>query len=243
MTFSIITVCYNAATTLEATLQSVAAQTCTDKEYIVVDGRSTDGTPALLARYAATINLLICEPDDGIYDAMNKGLRAASGDYVCFLNAGDTFHAPDTLQRLAESIASCAAPPDVLYGETAIVGADGRFLRMRRLRAPQDLTWRSFRQGMVVCHQAFYARTAIAPPYDLRYRYSSDVDWCIRVMKRATTLHNSGLVLADYLAEGATTRHRMASLVERFRIMAHHYGWLSAIGLHVGFVFRLLFKR
>ena len=77
--------------------------------------------------------------------------------------------------------------PAVLYGDTNIVDSDGNFLHPRRLSPPEDLTWKSFRQGMLVCHQAFYARIdfAIATPYDQQYRYSADVDWCIRVMKAA----------------------------------------------------------
>ena len=97
---------------------------------------------------------------------------------------------------------------------------------------------------MLVCHQAFYARTdfAIATPYDLRYRYSADVDWCIRIMKAAAKenvpLHNLHMVVANYTEEGQTTLHHRESLLERFRVMTRHYGWLSTIAMHVWFVFR-----
>lgn len=89
--FSVITICYNDALHLERTLRSVAEQkeTFPSIQYIVVDGASTDATPKLLAQYGETVDLLISEPDKGIYDAMNKGLKAVRGDYVCFLNSGD----------------------------------------------------------------------------------------------------------------------------------------------------------
>ena len=78
---------------------------------------------------------------------------------------------------------------------------------------------------MLVCHQAFFARRDLVEPYDLRYRFSADFDWCIRIMKKADVLHNTHLTLIDYLNEGMTTRNHKASLKERFRIMSRHYGW------------------
>ena len=116
---------------------------------------------------------------------------------------------------------------------------------MRRLSTPDTLTWKSFKQGMLVCHQAFLARRelAVASPYDLRYRFSADFDWCIRIMKKAKCLHNTRLTIIDYLNEGMTTRNHKASLKERFRIMAKHYGWISTIAHHGWFVIRLFYKR
>ena len=173
---------------------------------------------------------------------MNKGIRLATGDYLCFLNAGDELHEDDTLLQMVHSLP--AGPlPDVLYGETAIVDEEGHFLRMRRHAAPERLTWKSFRKGMMVCHQAFFARRELAVPYDLRYRFSADFDWCIRILKKSHCVHNTHLTLIDYQNEGMSTRHRRASLLERFRIMAHHYGWCSTVLRHIGFVFRLLYKR
>ena len=235
--FSVITVCYNAAAVIEDTIQSVISQTYHHVEYIIVDGASKDGTLDIIARYRDRIATLVSEPDKGLYDAMNKGLLLATGDYVCFLNAGDSFHEDDTLQQMVHTIREPGLP-DVLYGETALVDAEGHFVRMRRLQAPEHLTWHSFRQGMLVCHQAFFAKRTLAEPYDLRYRFSADFDWCIRIMKKAKVLHNTHLTLIDYLDEGMTTRNHKASLRERFRIMAKHYGWLSTVAHHAWFVVR-----
>ena len=128
--------------------------------------------------------------------------------------------------------------PDVLYGETAIVDQDRHFLRMRRLSAPETLTWKSFKQGMLVCHQAFFPRHTLVEPYNLKYRFSADFDWCIRIMKKARTLHNTHLTIIDYLEEGMTTRNQKASLKERFRIMAKHYGLIGTVAHHAWFVIR-----
>ena len=240
--FSVITVTYNARPLLEDTIQSVISQTYHHVEYIIVDGGSHDGTQTLIDKYREHIACVVSEPDRGLYDAMNKGIRLATGDYLCFLNAGDSFHEDDTLQQMVHTIHT-AELPDVIYGETALVDREGHFVRMRRLSAPETLTWKSFRQGMLVCHQAFFAKRSLAEPYDLQYRFSADFDWCIRVMKKARTLHNTRLTLIDYLDEGMTTRNRKASLRERFRIMARHYGLISTVLHHAWFVVRLMLKR
>lgn len=239
--FSVITVTYNAEKVLEDTIQSVITQTYRHVEYIIVDGASKDGTTAIIDKYRDRINHVVSEPDKGLYDAMNKGIALATGDYLCFLNAGDSFHEDDTLQRMVHSISGNELP-DVLYGETALVDAQRHFLHMRRLSTPEVLTWESFKQGMLVCHQAFFPRHTLVERYDLKYRFSSDFDWCIRIMKKAHTLHNTHLTLIDYLEEGMTTQNRKASLKERFRIMAKHYGLLGTLVRHAWFVVRLALK-
>lgn len=240
--FSVITVCYNAQAVIEDTIQSVISQTYHHIEYIIIDGGSKDGTLNIINRYRDRIAIVISEPDRGLYDAMNKGIRLATGDYLCFLNAGDSFHEDDTLLQMIHSIHENQLP-DVLYGETELVDQERHFVRMRRLQAPEVLTWKSFRQGMVVCHQAFFPRRDRVVPYDLHYRYSADFDWCIRIMKQSHVLHNTHLTLIDYLSEGMTTRNRNISLKERFRIMTKHYGWFSTVTYHVWFVLRLLIKQ
>lgn len=239
--FSIITVTYNAGKVLEETVQSVVTQTYKNVEYILVDGASTDNTMEIVKRYESRISKVICEPDEGLYHAMNKAIELATGDYLCFLNAGDSFHEDDTLQLMAHSIKGNALP-DILYGETAIVDAAGHFLHMRRLQAPKHLNWKSFKQGMLVCHQAFFPRRTLMEPYNLTYRFSADFDWCIRLMKKAQSFHNTHLTIVDYLEEGVTTQNHKASLKERFRIMAKHYGWISTIFHHAWFAVRLIIK-
>lgn len=239
--FSIITVTYNAQKVLEDTIQSVISQTYHQVEYIIIDGASRDNTLTIIEKYRSRISQVVSEPDKGLYDAMNKGISLATGDYICFLNAGDSFHNNHTLQRMVHSIHSNEWP-DILYGETALVDAERHFLRMRRLSAPEVLNWKSFKQGMLVCHQAFFAKRTLVEPYHLEYRFSADFDWCIRVMKKARTLHNTHLTLIDYLDEGMTTQNRKASLKERFRIMTKHYGLLSTTAQHIWFIVRLLTK-
>lgn len=246
--FSVITVTYNAEEVLERTLKSVVAQTYQEIEYIIVDGCSTDRTLAIVASYKESVTKLCSEPDKGIYDAMNKGLQLATGDYVCFLNAGDTFYAAHTLTAMVESLhlkqEAVTMLPDILYGETAIVDEKGDFLHMRRLKAPKVLSWKSFKQGMLVCHQSFFVKRTLAQsePYNLAYRFSADFDWTIRLLKRAEGIHYTALTLVNYLNEGTTTQNHKASLKERYYIMCFHYGVVSTLLYHAWFVVRLLFK-
>lgn len=249
-----VTITYNAASVLQRTLDSVLAQDYPDILHLIIDGASTDATMQLVDDYIVRSNAadnghsiqVTSEPDKGIYDAMNKGLRSITGDYVCFLNAGDFLPASDTVSRIVEKVGDQS--PAVLYGDTDIVDGEGRFLHHRRLAPPEHLSWKSFRQGMLVCHQAFYARTdfAIATPYDLRYRYSADVDWCIRVMKAAAKenvpLLNLKMVVANYTEEGQTTLHHRDSLWERYHVMERHYGRLQTFFLHLWFALRSVFK-
>jgi len=244
MKISIITATYNAEATLERTLQSVAQQTYSDIEHLIIDGASTDRTLEIARQYPHAI--VFSEPDKGLYDAMNKGLQHATGDYLCFLNAGDKLHSKETLAHIVSSVPD-SSPIGVIYGDTHIVDAQGNFLRNRRLTPPEHLTWQSFKEGMLVCHQAFYINRQIALPYDMTYRFSADFDWCIRCMKEGEKRGMQNLYvhepLADYLAEGMTTANHKASLKERFQIMAKHYGLLPTIGQHIWFIFRVLVKK
>ena len=260
ITFSIVTITYNAENVLGKTVDSVFSQTYPHVEHVIIDGASTDDTlqvaqDYMQRSYAASNGheiRIVSEPDNGLYDAMNKGLRQVSGDYVLFLNAGDFFPDSEVLSNIARNVGlegvSREKLPVVLYGNTDIVDNDGRFLRHRRLQPPANLSWRSFRHGMLVCHQAFYARLDIAKtvPYDCRYRFSADVDWCIRIMKEAEIRHlpllNLHLVVANYTEEGQSTIHHRESLNERYQIMCHHYGKIPTIFMHLWFAVRQIIK-
>ena len=254
--FTIVTITYNAEKVLQRTLDSVLSQTYEGVEHLIVDGASKDGTLVLAEQYKAKSDasesghkvIILSEPDHGIYDAMNKGLTQASGDYIVYMNAGDFFPHADTLEKIVQHCQLNEQPtdelPGVLYGNTDIVDGEGHFLHPRRLQPPAKLTWKSFRNGMLVCHQAFYARTDIAKnqQYDTRYRFSADVDWCIRVMKETErmglALCNTKMVVANYTEEGATTQNHQASLKERFDVMRRHYGLFTTLVMHAWFAIR-----
>ncbi len=240
--FSIITVTYNAAETLPATLKSVKEQSCDLFEHIIMDGVSTDRTLKIAIDAGIPQSRIVSSPDKGIYDAMNKALDIAKGDYLIFLNAGDSFHSPDTLALLAKEIVDNDYP-GIVYGQTNLVDSRRRFIAPRHLTAPETLTLDSFKEGMVVCHQAFIVNRKLAQPYDLRFRYSADYEWCIRCLQRSR--HNLYVpeVLIDYLFEGTTTANRRKSLIERFKIMRYYYGLFPTLARHAAFLPRFLKQR
>lgn len=240
--FSIITVTYNAASTLPATLASVKEQSCKQYEYIVMDGLSKDNTVEMAKAADIPNARIFSSSDKGLYDAMNKAIDEATGDYLIFLNAGDAFHAPDTLQTIADAIVANGRP-DIVYGQTQLVNANRQRIGDRHLIAPEELTFKSFAQGMLVCHQAFIASRKIAQHYDLQYRFSADYEWCLRCLKQSSKNVYVPHSIIDYLSEGLTTANRKASLKERFNIMCHYYGTIPTIVRHLKFIPRFLKQR
>lgn len=237
---SIITVVRNAPRELEQTLSNLTAleTSAADLEIIVIDGASTDSTPEVIERNADRISYWISEPDRGLYDAMNKGIRAATGDYLWFVNAGDQIYAPDTLTRLFGGTHAGQPLADIYYGETAVTDPDGHILGLRKKALPKrGLTWQSLRRGMVVCHQSFIVRRSLAPLYDTgRYRLAADIDWVISCLKAASEVQDTRLILSRFTTGGISTRQRKASLRERWDIMVRHYGLPATIWAHAGFV-------
>lgn len=257
---TIATVTFNAEEHILRTLHSVSAQSYPFIEHLVIDGCSKDNTLKIIREYAKEEIkknsphkvLIVNEPDKGLYDAMNKAISKAAGNYIVFLNAGDTLHSSKTLAdafSFVNNTRSASELPAVIFGETNIVNEDGKFIRRRRLQTPDELNWKSFKKGMLVCHQSFYVRTDVArkEPYNLSYRFSSDFDWCVRILKQAqnekTPTVNSHLTLTDYLYEGMTTKNHKASLKERFKIMTKHYGLLTTIEMHLWFCIRAVFRK
>lgn len=255
--FTIVTCTYNAEAVLQRTLDSVMKQTYCNIEHLIIDGVSKDKTLTMVKAYqhkndvgeSAHEILVFSEPDKGLYDAMNKGIDRATGDYLIFLNAGDVFSSEDTLEFVEGCVGEGEELPGVLYGDTDIVNMEGHFLRHRRLTPPKRLSWRNFMWGMLVCHQSFYARADIAKGihYNLDYRFSADVDWCIRIMREAARRHlplrNVNAVITNYLDGGMSVQNHKASLKERFQVMRSHYGLLTTLFVHAWFAVRSVVKK
>lgn len=236
---SIITVTYNVENVLQRTLSSIQSQSAFDGiEHIIVDGNSTDGTLSIIENNTDKISQWISEPDKGLYDAMNKGIAMATGDYVWFINAGDEIYDARTVEKLLEFCGGNTLP-DVLYGNTKEYTADGKELGMRRLKVPKQLTWKSFKQGMLVCHQSIIIKRDIAPKYNLEYNISADVDWVISALKGAKTIVNTQAILSKFEKGGLSGKHIKKALKERFAIMRKHYGLINTSLHHFYFPLRL----
>lgn len=231
---SIITVVYNAKDNLKDTLKSIISLKYDEKEIIIIDGGSTDGTKDVIAEFAVYITTFISEPDNGIYDAMNKGLAVATGEFVWFLNAGDFAYSDEVLSDIFEGQELSS---DVYYGETLILSEDRVPLGLRKKRLPKKLIWQSFKCGMVVCHQSIIVKREIVPKYNLKYRYAADVEWVLEVLKRSKTRYNTHQIISKFTEGGVSSIYHKESLKERYNIMVTHFGHLRTLISHFGFMF------
>lgn len=239
---SIITIVYNGIATLEKTIQSIQCQDYPNIEYILVDGGSTDGTVELIKRYQSTVYAWVSEPDKGLYDAMNKGMRLASGDYYWFINSGDEIMAPDTLSKVFKEVADAS----VYYGDTLMIDSEGNTIGDRRLKPPVELRWKDFIKGMLVSHQSIIVSRKVAAVYNTKYRFSADYEWCLIALMRAKKIHNSQLVLSRFLDGGITKQNILPGLIERFSIMRRYFGFFPTLWAHIPIAWRFfafLFKH
>ncbi len=236
---SIITVTFNAEAVLEKTVQSIVGQKFADYEYIIIDGGSTDGTLGIIRKHEHRISHWVSEPDAGLYDAMNKGLQAARGKYVWFMNAGDLIHDARTLAHIFND---CPPDADIYYGDALFFDGSGRNLGLRSEVTPHQLppalTWRDFRCGMVVCHQSFIVKRSLAPPYNLAHRYSADVDWEINCLKNARKIVHTQAVLSQYLTGGFSKKNLSKSLLDRFLVLQRHFGAVPNLFNHAWIALR-----
>ncbi len=240
---SIITITYNAEQTLERTIKSIINQDYQSIQYIIIDGASTDGTCQLIGQYRQYISFYISEPDGGLYHAMNKGLERATGDYVWFINAGDEIFDRHTLSNIfKDEPLAC-----IYYGDTVMTNMEGAIIGSRRLAPPENLSWKSFKRGMLVSHQSFIAKRELVEPYNLQYKFSADFEWCLKALKKASAIKNTHSILSRFLDGGITKKNIVPGLKERFRIMCQHYGTITALMMHIPiatkFIFYLLRNR
>jgi glycosyltransferase involved in cell wall biosynthesis len=181
---AIITVCFNSADTVEDTVESVLAQRYSDVEHIIVDGGSTDGTQETVAKYNGHIKHFVSGPDEGIYDAMNKGIQLADGDFVGFLNADDVYaddHVISDVVAVAEE-----KSVDAVYGDLLYVQRDDTSKVVRYWKAGEYLP-RAFRLGWVPPHPTFFCRRELFDrygPFDATYRLAGDFELMLRFMEK-----------------------------------------------------------
>lgn len=239
---TIITITYNAEQFLERTLKSIQQQVFKDFEYLLIDGSSTDKTLEIAKSYDTLFDRIISEPDKGLYDAMNKGLDLATGDYVWFINAGDEIARPDVCGKLFEL---SKENPDVIYGETFFTDLEGTNLGIRSEltphKLPKSLNWQQMKYGMLVCHQSFIAKRKISPKF-INNNLSADIDWEIAVLKSSNKTLNYNGVLSKYLIGGISNQQLKKSLKDRFLVLKNHFGLLSTISAHVKIINRGILK-
>jgi glycosyltransferase involved in cell wall biosynthesis len=226
---SVITVVFNNVEHIERTVLSVVNQTYSEIEYIVIDGVSTDGTLEILQRFNNNIDVLVSEPDKGIYDAMNKGLKIAKGEYVLFMNSGDELYENNTVEQVFKSTPNA----DIYYGETEMLDENLVNQGRRRHQTPLQLNIESFKYGMSVSHQAIFIKKIIVKSYDQKFKLSADIDWILDSIVKADKIVNTQIVTTKYLMGGLSKKKHLQSLKERYQIFKKYYGFLPNLFNHV----------
>ena len=193
---------------LERTIQSVLAQTYNNVEFIVVDGNSTDATLEIIRRHEEVIDYWISEEDTGIYDAMNKGVKLARGDWIIFLGADDQFYSPDVLKMAAPLLRDAFPGIRVVYGTTVSVSKTGiQLAKVGHAWSPSIR--RRFRQSMCFSHQGVFHHTALFREnglFDTSYKISGDYEFLLRELRRRDARYLPRLIVASVSATGVSSR-------------------------------------
>lgn len=222
---SVITVCYNAAETIEKTIKSVVEQDFDDYEYVIIDGASTDGTLDILKQYEHQIAQIIIEKDTGIYDAMNKAMLHAKGQYINFLNAGDYYADAGMLSLVARHLKDGVK---LLYGNTLLYSEQDKSEKIVKSKL---ITQKIIKKDFYLCHQTMFVSKDIAPPYDLQYKIKADYKWLIEIGKELDwkEIKKLDIPLVYYLEEGFSSKSFYTNLRELIRLHRNEFGIAQVI--------------
>lgn len=221
---TIVTVSYNAEATIEKTILSVIQQTYSNIEYIIIDGNSFDKTISIIKKYENYISYWISEPDKGVYDAMNKGIKIAHGDWICFMNSGDTFHSSNVLNNIFTS---------TYYDQKiGVIYGDAHLYRNNQYIMPfsNQPFWKSYmpyRTGKGICHQSMFTRTVLAKQiqFNLEYRISADFDMAYKIYKLKYQFLYVPVVVCNFDTDGmsSTGKHWKITFKETGKILKCRY--------------------
>jgi len=236
---SVITVVFNAEKFIEKTILSILNQNVSNFEYIVIDGASTDNTLKILEKYRSSITVLMSEPDKGLYDAMNKAIRMAKGKFIWFVNAGDEIAGNNRIETVLQFLNY-----DIIYSDTIVIDENSNDIdllsKLTHNNAPENLSWKKMKRGMVVCHQSFIVKKEIAPEFDISYRLSSDIDWVIECLKSAKTVKRVDIPLSKFMRAGLSKQKLKQAMKERYYVLQKHFGFLPNLINHLYLFYRYL---
>ena len=211
---TVVTVALEAKTNLEKTIRSVAEQDYDKIEYLVVDGGSTDGSIDVIKQFSSVISKWVSEKDDGIYTAMNKGIRMASGDFVCFLNAGDVFVNSSIISKVVEAVRLLPALPEIVYGNILVRKPTGELVE-RIAKAPCNS------HRMYFCHQSAFVQLALLKHYsfDNRYKLSADLKFFKQCYKDNKHFYKLDFPVVIYDTNGLSHVNRERGLRENIAVV------------------------
>lgn len=212
MRITVVTVCYNAENLIEETIKSVVGQTHSDLEYIIIDGNSSDRTMEIVGRYSDKISRIISEPDNGIYDAMNKGIELATGQYINFMNAGDTFTDKDVVKNIVSNLDPST---DIIYGDSTMVDYKGR-----HLFSPADTNTSLLSKKPIYRHNASFTRTSLHKKQKFDLSRKADFKYALDYNNIFTLWYNNAIFkkvdvdVVTWDQDGTSDHHR-----ENIRLM------------------------
>ena len=214
MKITIITVCFNSARTIADTMRSVACQSHHDLEHVIVDGASNDDTLTIVRSFPERLSRVVSERDAGIYDAMNKGLALATGEFVGFLNADDMLAGPEVLSVIA---AAAGTGVDAVYGDLSYVDKD-RTSEVLRYWSSGAFDAASLRYGWMPPHPTFYVRRSLVQTlgrFDLRFRIAADYDFMLRYLGQPGIRVAYVPEVLVYMRAGGASNHSMKALIRK----------------------------
>ena len=215
--------CYNALEALRHTAYSVRGQRGADFEYIIVDGGSNDGTQTWLQAHADVADQVLSERDKGIYDAMNKGAALAMGEWVLFLNAGDTFHSADTLAEITPMLRIADEHTALVYGDITRL-RHGRTI-VKIAEEPHNA------HRMFFCHQALFTRTHLLRnmPYDIAHPFSADFKFVKMAYKRGVGMLHAPVVIANFDTGGVSSTRVNDGLKDNISVIRETDSWFNRL--------------
>lgn len=233
---SIITVCRNEVENIESTIKSVINQSYKNIEYIVIDGNSSDGTYEVIEKYSDSINMLIHEADDGVYSAMNKGALLAKGDYILFMNGGDSFYSKDSCAELMKFVNE---EVDVVYGETRYIKSNTESV----IRSPNKTL--NFTYGMPFCHQSSATKTSLVRRYPFVENQTTYADFLqySKIKKSNAKFHKVDRIIANYDSNGISAKATIKNLVDLSSCVRNEWGTLNGLKCYLFLMIRYLKRR
>lgn len=216
---SIITVCLNSENLIEKTIKSVISQTYPNIEYILIDGKSTDNTMNIIKKYESSINIIVSEKDNGIYDAMNKGAQLANGDIIYFLNSGDYLYDDSTLEKVIKP-AKKIPDWDILYGDILYYYENGSKYYMGPKNNIVEIMSRGINHQSILTRKSVFERCGY---FDTKFKIFSDFDWLIRcLIKHEVKINKIELPITYYLRGGISDNYCNEYMYEKYEIITKY---------------------
>jgi glycosyltransferase involved in cell wall biosynthesis len=229
---SVITVVFNSEHFLEQTIQSVLNQTYENVEYIIIDGGSTDRTLDIIRSYEDKIDYWVSEPDKGIYDAMNKGIDLATGEWVNFMNAGDRYYEAGCTSDIFHVDPKDAA---LIYGHCELRYGD--FTRIIRVNPVSDL-WK----GMIFCHQSMFVKTSYMKKYkfNIENRIGADYEFICEMATHGHEFYNSNKIISSFAMYGVSTKNKLEAIKSHHRTSKIYFNKANKISVDIYYALRII---